>query len=273
MLSIEDFGDELLRTQDLDPVYVALYKCRWPEKTLAAFCLAYWCFYDVVTASVIAEAKTTVEFWKCMTTAALNTSSEDGSKPWARGAERRHYRGQQAVDSMQELVLRYGTKDPRYAVNSFLGGDRTRRSFSDVSRSVKIHRGFGDWIAFKIADMAERVLGVAVDFSNCELGIYKDPRQGAALALIGDWKTPISDDQLKTAVEKYVGYWRRKRAKAPPAKDRLVNVQEIETIFCKYKSHVKGHYPVGKDTFEYRQKLAASNYSLAQNLLESMPNG
>jgi hypothetical protein len=173
---------------------------------------------------------------------------------------------------MQELVSRYGGKDPRHAVNSFIGGDRIYRSFEDVARSVKMHRGFGDWIAFKVADMAERVLDVVVDFSNCELGIYKDPRQGAALALTGDWKTPISDQQLKIAVDKYVGYWRRKHAKAPPAKDRLVNVQEIETIFCKYKSHVKGHYPLGKDTAEYRQKLSVSGCQLAKNLLENMPH-
>jgi hypothetical protein len=55
-----------------------------------------------------------------------------------------------------------------------------------------------------------------------------------------------------------------------------VNVQEIETIFCKYKSYVKGHYHVGKDIHEIREALIyTQKYSkrtgLANALLKAMP--
>ena len=133
--------------------------------------------------------------------------------------------------------------------------------------------------------MSERVLGFPTDFSDCELGIYKDPRQGAAVAYLeafGDpaeqtawqkkpWDYPLSNAELKLSVDHWTAHWRKKRAKAPPTRDRLVNVQEIETIFCKFKSHLKGHYPVGKDTHEVYHGLA--NWGdLAIQLRQGVPH-
>lgn len=36
---------------------------------------------------------------------------------------------------------------------------------------------------------------------------------------------------------------------------RMVLVQEVETVLCKWKAHRNGHYPPGKDTRELRQAL------------------
>jgi hypothetical protein len=47
---------------------------------------------------------------------------------------------------------------------------------------------------------------------------------------------------------------------APPARDRLVNVQECETVLCKYKSHINGHYPPGKDTLEVLHGLKEARW-------------
>src|SRR6185437_10528018 len=44
---------------------------------------------------------------------------------------------------------------------------------------------------------------------------------------------------------------------APPWRDRPVNIQEIETVLCKWKSHLHGRYPVGKDTSEVKHGLYA----------------
>lgn len=273
MASIVEFGDALLRTGDLDPVYVAIAGRKNPidAPTKARLCLAYWCFYHLGAAAKLAEISQPRAFWKAMMQAAANPPLKDGSRAWPRGSERRHYRGQQAVASMTELVGKYGKLGvPGAAVFEMMGLPLgvTKSTYSQVARSVMSHRGFGQWIAFKIADMGERVLGLDIDFSDCHLGIYKDPRQGAAVAAIewqeeagailpgvdfpahAPWEYPISDDELAVTVAHYVNLWRKKRAKALPSKDRLVNVQEIETIFCKYKSHLKGHYPVGKDTIE-----------------------
>lgn len=293
MTSVTDFGRQLLRTGDLDPVYVALHGANLPPDTLARLCLAYWCFYHLGAAAQLAEIKQPSKFWDAMMHAARNEGLRpDGSKPWPRGAERRHFRGHQAVEAMAELSNRYPHSKGPIAVAGMLGVrpfEAAPTTYSAVARSVQTHRGFGPWIAFKIADMSERLLGCNTDFSDCHLGIYKDPRQGAAVALLEwsprdeareyeglrgldakPWEYPISDGQLADTVTHYVKVF--KGYKAPPDSNRPVNVQEVETIFCKYKSHLKGHYPPGKDTRELRHGLKGWG-DLADELRRHLPRG
>lgn len=283
--SVTEFGTQLLRTGDLDPVYVAVHAAGLDEAQKARLCLAYWCFYHLGLAAKLAEIKQPKKFWDLMMLAAIN---EGEPKPYPRGSERRHYRGAQAVASMTSLISLYGKHDARVAVDGFIqptsaGG---RYTYGSVAASAQKHRGFGEWIAFKIADMSERVLGYDTDFSDCHLGIYKDPRQGAAVAYL-DWQQPvengmvhpsempehpwdyvISDGQLKLTVDHYVKVF--KKFKAPGGNPRPVNVQEVETIFCKYKSHLKGHYPPGKDTREIGHGLDGWG-DLAQQLKAGLP--
>lgn len=285
MASVTAFGAELLRTGDLDPVYVALYRAALPRDTLNRVCLAYWCFYHLGLAAYIAEQGTTPrKFWELMMRAAIN---EGDPKPFPRGSERRYYRGAQAVMSMTSMMHLY-PKGATQAVEAMVGPPGLSTRYSQVSARVQLHRGFGEWIAFKIADMSERVLGYNVDFSDCHLGIYKDPRQGAAVACLEyrypgslkpdginqfadcPWFYPITDNELKETVEHYIRVFRKMKLKAPGGNPRPVNVQEVETIFCKYKSHLKGHYPMGKDTAEIKHGLDGWG-KLALKLLEAMP--
>lgn len=273
-MSILTFGEALLSTGDLDPVYLAIQNAQLEEPELHRLCLAYWCFYSLGTAAYIAHHGTAPrKFWNLMMTAAENEvffrdlpTYGKAEKPWPRGAERRHFRGANAIKPM--VYLRDTYRDATAAIEGFIGksdwGDPT---FKQVASRVERHPGFGPWMSFKIADMSERVLGYHTDFSNCELGIYKDPRQGAAVGLVEldldhdgnltewakrPWEYPISDAQLKTVVAHYVKAFKKF---SPPGGGRKVNVQEVETIFCKYKSHLKGHYPLGKDTREVHHGL------------------
>lgn len=283
-LTLIEFGDALLRTRDLDPVYVAIHEARISGPQLPQLLTAYWCFYHLGAAAYIAEAKTPKEFWSRMMQAATN---ENPPKPkpgerWPRAAERRHFRGDQAISAVAELSHRYRSATD-FVSYIYRPADHTIPSFGSVSARAREHRGFGEWIAFKIADMGERVLGFEINFSNCELGIYKDPRQGAALAWVtslapeqptanpqSPWTYPITDDELSLVLTYLIGHWRVKKTKAPPRGDRLVNVQEIETILCKYKSYYKGHYHVGKDIAEVGHGLEGWG-DLAQQLKEGLP--
>lgn len=280
-LSLVEFGTALLKTGDLDPVYTALSAEPRDSAAEDRLLLAYWCFYHLGFAAYAAEAKTEPEFWRRMETAAANESpvpsrllaghvhpGSPGTR-WPRGSERRHFRGTAAIESVAYLKARHRTAQNAVEYVTW-GGEAV--NFSNVRARVLGWPAFGPWMAFKIADMAERVLSYPVDFSDCELGIYKDPRQGAAVAFIqeapkprhweqayGDgykhdpWNYPISDDELRETAAANIKLF--KKHKAPPFGDRAVNVQEVETIFCKYKSHLKGHYEVGKDTHEIGQGL------------------
>lgn len=258
-LSPLEFGAQLIRSEDLDPVYSGLVRAGLGLETLQRICLAYWCLYHLGAACKIAEAKSVPAYWKLLREAAHN---DNPKLRWPRGAERRHWRGRQAIASAEELIWRYNT--PSQAVEYMTGGG----TYNAIAKRVQEHRGFGPWIAFKIADMADRVFRLPVDFSDCHLGIYKDPRQGAALLHTGDWRKPITDEELSNVVQEYIKRFRK--FQAPPHRDRAINVQEVESVFCKYKSYHKGHYHPGKDIVEVRHGLAGWG-GLAQQVLNAMP--
>jgi len=239
VLSYRKFGQHLLETGDLDPVYIMLVESglhRDPPR-LQRWCLAYWCFYHVGVASRIAEASPR-QFYRLM--------KQADRQRWPRGAERRHFRGRTSANGI-DCLHKFGS--PEKVVEYML----EPCTFSGITERVKEFSGFGPWIAFKIADMAHSVFGLDVDYSDCTLGIYKDPRQGAALILHGDWRAPITDKELQRVVNKLQRQF--KNYLAPPFYKRPVGVMEVETILCKYKSHYKGRYPLFKDSREIYEAL------------------
>lgn len=226
---VERFGHELLRTRDLDPVYVVLHEAALEPELLRRWLLAYWCFYHVGTASWIVERGQ--DYWDRMFLAA-------GSKEYPRSAERRHFRGAQATDSVSYLRT-------RGLFSLFRDLELAGSSARQVIQAVRTWRGFGPWIAFKVADMIER-LGVRHLEFPMDVVLYDSPRKAAELlheregrpdkggAGVGEWAVgrllKVFGDRL-----------------APPGYERPVGVQEVETILCKWGSHVKGHYEVGED--------------------------
>lgn len=248
MLAIEDFGERLIKTGDLDPVYIMLYEGQKTElmsrAQLERWCLAYWCCYHVGVSSWIAEQPPERFF------SALSDVASNGTRVFPRGTERRHFRGDNAFALVEGLELRY-----RNATEfiDYVSAD----TFQEVARRAQVHPGFGPWIAFKIADMLERVLGYPVDFTDCELGVYKEPLLGSIEACriwgVDNDILLYGKRALAYAISRLNVYFRADLA--PPSFNRFVNQQEMETILCKWKSHRNGHYPVGKDTHEIRHAL------------------
>lgn len=242
-LDLHSFGQGLLETEDLDPIYTMLWRAGLPAGLLSRWCLAYWCFYHAGVASRIAEAH---DFYAAMQRA--------HDEKWPRGTERRHFRGRTSATAVAFLRSRYS--EPTDAVHAV-----TRPTFREVSEAVRAWPGFGPWIAFKVADMLERVLAAPVSFEDSVLAIYEEPAAGARL--YSPHETLESVVALLCA--DFAMY------KAPPRFDRPVGVQEVETILCKWKSHVGGHYEIGKDTREVRHALHGWG-DLAHSLAAHLPS-
>lgn len=271
-LKIEDFGSQLLTTGDLDPVYIALCSVDWSRGKIARWLVAYWCFYHCGVASFISEHKGK-EFWNWMQMAAANVIPTpllgDGSTRWPRAKERRHFRGMQAISAVNELANKYSIPE-NMIEEIFIQGN----NFANVSKFVKTHRGFGSWIAFKVCDMMERIFSQRIDFSEAEVFMFKDPTEAALMQfrirnnLVED--TPITDKQ--EAIHVIVEYLRTVflNRDAPPHNDRPVGLQEIETILCKWKSMMRGHYPPYNDIDEISAGLIGWGNS-ASEFLEAMP--
>lgn len=259
-MGIVEFGERLLETGDLDPVYIGLHDARLPRDQLYRWLLAYWCFYHVGAASWLSEHKG-AEYWGWMHKAAENktvtpVNAIDGR--WPRAAERRHFRGPKCVEAVKQLRDVYGK--PELAVR-----DLILPSEKAILKKIKDWYLFGSWIGFKAADMLERCAGARVSFDPNIGLMYEEPRKGLELAVtVGYFRGMTVDDAYKNLLGHF------KHRKAPPALDRPCGPQEVETILCKWKSHMGGHYWVGKDIHEQRPALQGWGKT-AEKLLRAYP--
>lgn len=261
-LGLIAFGEYLLDSQDLDPVYVALDRMNWgmgqaAREKRARWLVAYWCLYHCGAASYLADLNEP-QFWLQLVDAAENLKDRSPIGKWPRGSERRHWRGAAALASAEGLMTRYEKAEEML---SFIRGpDKLPIPFKAVHTRVTDHYGFGGWIAFKVADMFERVLRIPVEFENADVFMYETPRKGVELAYQAYYEpkfdaTPLSRDERCAWVLQFMAFALGEH-QAPPGTDRPLNLQEYETILCKWKSHIGGHYPLFKDICEIHEGLA-----------------
>lgn len=264
-LPIEAFGEHLLLSGDLDPVYIALNRVEWPEEQKKRFLVAYWCCYHVGASCWLSEHEGK-DFWTWLMRAAHNDPGRHpapaGKKGlWPRAPERRHWRGFNAISCVEDLERKYPT-GAEGMVDYVAMAHEPRLTqhipYLIIERRVQEHVGFGPWIAFKVADMLERCLDVPVQF-NYDTIMYEDPQEAA----IKVWKTSLgyayNNDSVRprevsVAVQVVVKYLLDHFGNhdAPPGDGRKVGLQEVETILCKWKSHMNGHYPLDNDLYEIR---------------------
>jgi hypothetical protein len=245
------FGDRLIETGDLDPVYIALVNARLDRDQLAKVLIAYFCFYHLGVAAWLSEQE---PFWRAATEAAENLSVSPLGGRWPRGSERRHFRGAKCVAAVRTLSAR----SPR----ALIDGLAERKTLSAVVDAVTRWPQFGPWIAFKIADVLERVVGAEIAFPNDTCLMYREP--AAALTMLSQ--------QEGTTAQSIYGDLREYFSErlAPPLHDRPCNGQEVETVLCKWKSSTAGHYWVGHDILEVRRALKGWGET-AERLIAHMP--
>lgn len=269
LLDIYAFGEQLLRTKDIDPVYVVLDNSGWSPDLKARWCLAYWCTYHVGVASYVAS-HTGEAYWHVLWEVAENLTAAPTGGRWPRGKERRHWRGKQAKASFDDLRKRYNREPELFVATvgaypqAFISIGTMGKISDDpipyklIADRVKQHVGFGSWMAFKIADMLEQVFRTNVSFDNAAVFMFKDPKEAALRFWRFKYKLPENarpnneDDIINKVVDHLVGYFSATSAFTAPTGRRLVGIQEVETILCKWKSHLNGHYPLNNDIHELR---------------------
>jgi hypothetical protein len=242
-LSLIEFGEELLKLEDLDPVYPVLrpYALADREKCRRAV-LAYALFYDIGAALYLAERP---EFWFAVRMAAVNEAecpTPHGTR-WPRAAERRHFRGEKCISAVDELTARFPEPERLVAELIEPGGE-----LRDVIARLRVLPQFGPWVAFKSADIGERVLEAPIRFPpHLDGSLYASPLFTVRLLASREGVAPEEIwDRALVHFEQFL---------APPRHDRPCNAQEVETIFCKYGSYLKNHYYIGKDLREVRHSL------------------
>ena len=250
-LSILEFGRLLLEAKDLDPVYDLIWHSGWKGEKLHKWLLSYWCFYHVGTASWIVDQK---KYWPAMEIAA-------GSKDYPRSSERRHFRGDNAKEAVAYLKS--------IGIDSLFKPllSSKCKTVEDVFKIVKPWVGFGPWISFKIADMLDRLSLNSISFTEADIFLFDSPAEAAEILWREEYGVITSGIPLVEAYGKdrknLIQNWAMDYIKrnledhlAPPRFERPIDNQEAETILCKWKSYLSGHYEIGWDVQHCRTGLA-----------------
>lgn len=245
-----EFGQQLCVTGDLDPVYT--YALALSVEQRRRFVFAYLMFYHAGIATLLSVCKTTGEFADVFTAICRQTGG-------ARGGERRHFRGIATHAVLADLKWR----SEHFGWDSVFGDTAVLPlvqtvvlDFNAAYVNALSYPSVGSWLAFKTADMIERcdLLHPAAegfwsnDANQCNPYWYDQPRMGLQL-IYGD--TDCIDGKLTSEHDKFrsalLNILQEMRVAPCGLQSRALNQQEVETICCKYKSHLKGTYQVGKD--------------------------
>lgn len=283
-LAIEEFGAHLIQSKDLDPVYVALHNLHscghFDIRQLSRWLLSYLLCYHCGAACWFSEQEGD-QFFSALFTAAENKLESPVGGRWPRSHERRHWRGEFATKVVAELAGRYEGQPENFiltiaGVESFDAAKPQPISFQEFSKRVQSHHGFGGWATFKLADLIDRLGLAPVNFAYEDVVIYKDPVEAAKRLFRERYPVPEGAEVKDAAVKDVFNYLIKhfEDEAAPPLYDRPIGLQEVETVLCKYKSHLNGRYPLYNDTIEIHEGLAPwlKNSKAAQLFSSAMPS-
>lgn len=246
-ISWKRFAEQTILTDDLDPVYVALYKSGLPEDMLLRWCAAFVTYYHMGTASQLCVLKGDnfwTELWKRYDT-----------NP--RASERRHFRGEAGKRAITEWRNAYGTPEKFFI-------DCMQPSFMKLLK--KGIPQIGQYFSWKCMDLREAVFGYDVDWTGSEHHMVTLPKQGLDVLFpqIADSKPAKHAEALFWVVEAI------QHLKAPPRYNRMCGVAEAETVCCMAKTYYRTNKPVGTDIVEKRRDLTGYG-EIADRILASMP--
>jgi hypothetical protein len=264
-LDVVEFGRQTIQSGDLDPLYIALNRVEMPRAQQARWLLAYWCCYHAGAASFLSD-QTDDQFWTTLKAAArnddgdINYPSPVSHQRWPRGKERRHWRGEAAVASAQHLFGRFKTAND--CLNFLVTATDPMEAMSTpafIMKRAQSLNGFGPWISFKVADMID-ALGIRdLDFGSSAVFMFDQPQEAALEVWRHQMKVaPNVKPRNPVETRDRVVAWLLDQFEGLPCPhrpERGIRLQEVETVLCKWKSHLSGHYPLGNDIQEIGEGL------------------
>lgn len=244
----EEFAEAELLLKDQDPVYHCIYHSDMKGRTLEHWLLAYWAYNSMVSASRILSAGPK-RFWQTMKDAVLD-------KTYPRGDYRRQFWKDQAMATI--LYLEERGVDGIFSDLASCDG----KSALSLFEVIKTWQGFGQTCAFKTLDMAQFMgySNIVFDPKDSEAFLSPAPSEGAlafaaANPLAYQTSTMYSPalTKKKWAVTTLIKVL--KNYKAPPRFSEPIGFQDVETVFCNWKKHLKGKYSVGIGLYALKKEL------------------
>ena len=257
-LGVVEFGRQLIETGDLDPVYIALWKSKMSGhlygESLKRWIVAWMCYYHCGLNSLIIDKPNF--FGEVLRVARAST--------YPRGSQRVHHRGPPAVNSALALKERFKTATDLF--KWLVADGYVARTVFDRMASLV---GFGPCMSWRVPDIAERLGMMPTRFVDRDVDIMYDNPMRGAIAVCEQYGLGDTDRAMQAHL--FV-MGKLATMAAPPRYDRAINIQETETIFCKWKSHIVGRYEIGRDTARARaQLLKYPRCRLNQLLTRNLP--
>jgi hypothetical protein len=246
-LDWKKFAELTIKTNDLDPVYVALHDCGMPEDMMMRWCAAFITYYHMGTACQLCTLQGD-EFW-------TELWNRYDTNP--RASERRHFRGDAGKRAMKAWINTYKTPEKFFAACM-------QPSFMKLLQ--KAIPQVGTYFTWKCMDLREAVFGYEVDWSEAEYHLVGLPMSGIEY-LFPECKKhgPRGHcDGLREIADAI------KQFDAPPRKIRKCGIAEAETVACMVKAHYVNKKPIGKDIVEKRYDLTGWG-EIADHILARMP--
>jgi hypothetical protein len=206
------FGETLIKTEDLDPAYVGLYKAHLPEPQLIRLFVSYLLFYNLGLAAWLSEQE---NYWSAVENAAINVEPSPLGLRWPRGTERRHFRGDKAVSAVRTLA--------KSSPESLYAPLKKARWLAAVATIVGSWPMCGPWASFKAADLLQCVADIPIRFPVDTCLMYKEPRAGLEM-LAADACFEAKDRSLESIYRKLIEHFQQH--KTPPSYGRCCGPAE-----------------------------------------------
>lgn len=240
------WGRKCIEAGDLEPLDSALSHMvadgLMDRAQLSRWWIAFWGVYNIGAASYLSEQTET--FWSALYDAAANDEPSPLGERWPRGAERRHWRGQNAKTAVSWMWTNY-PKGPE-GIMDFLYQDG---DFLKTKKRAKSLPQFGEWASFDVVYTGLCHFGWSGHIPVNLDAFFRIPQQGAKEA--GEYWGCTPDEALMRVMDGIVD------VPVPPGHltKRMCRAGEAETIFCKWMHASHGSYYIGKDTRDMHATL------------------
>jgi hypothetical protein len=243
LADLTEFAGHQLRSKDMDPLYPVLeYLQRgMPAERALWHSMVYVAFYNIASSTQFFEA--------CPEPDLLLLESVDAELfRLPTGIERRGLRGGTPMRRHLEHLVTLSASFKGFRPLLMAGGVTGRVSWWQLMASIQQIHGNGRWAAYKLAEILYRVHGFPTEPADMGNAHSSGPRKGLSIIFGGD--APEGNDpaaiRLLDARGEYVLAVMRQAGLS-------IDIAQVETALCNFKSLYAGKYYVGHDIDEMQE--------------------
>jgi hypothetical protein len=246
------FMEAMHHSHDLDPLYPVLRKLEnnFNREQSLWLSFLYVAWYNLPSA------------WKmfCMTTYPTELACLWVDPKWPTGTERRANRGGKVIEHIQDYMLKIAgsrnqhhwyTKDLQLDEGVWAVTDELEGNWEILNSRLQTLHMNGRWAGYKHCEVLQKVNDIPVTAPHMGHVNSSGPRQG--LAMLYDCGG-LTDNSPDTIAELDAMGWDLV-VRLRKATSLHLEVEDVETILCNWKSLMKGKYYVGHDIDELQEQI------------------